>query len=123
MGATMCCADRSVKAEEALYEPLKIKYDMQKIFGIDNYRELEETECDAKYKNKYEMESNLPLIKLSLTDKFRKDRKMFPTFDKELENQKSVVVEKAKNNTILCRGYFPNQACDIDFFLRSSFDL
>ena len=48
---------------------------------------------------------------------------MFPTFDSSNPKNKVVSVEKSKNMTILCRGYFPGQASDIDFFLRSSLEL
>ena len=56
MGAAgACCADaRSNDLDQNNFGLLKIKWTNQKIFGIDNYLELEEQDCAPQFKNKYE---------------------------------------------------------------------
>ena len=70
MGAMACaCAgdrkqDETVVLQEA---PLNISWSNQRIFSIENYEELGEVECEAKYKNLYEIRANLDLTKSNLT--------------------------------------------------------
>ena len=69
MGAACACSGKERKQdnasmndlqeEELVSRPLEFKWNNQKIFGLDDYLELEETECDAKFKNIHETEGNL----------------------------------------------------------------
>ena len=77
--ACACAGDRKQEDTIVLQEaPLNILWPNQRIFSIENYEELGEVECEAKYKNVHEVRANLELTKSNLIHFFNSQLDRFP---------------------------------------------
>ena len=129
--ACACAGDRKQEDTIVLQEaPLNITWPNQRIFSIENYEELGEVECEAKYKNAHEVRANLELTKSNLIHFFKSQLDRFPRHNPQ-QDQRSIISKKLRtpdslkkeNPTILVRMIFANQANNIHHFLRACFDL
>ena len=133
MGAMACACAGDRKNEDTVIlneSPLNIQWQNQRIFSIENYEELDEVECEAKYKNVYEVRANLELTKSNLTDFFKSQLTRFPRHNPQ-HDERSIICKsirtpdslRKENPTILVRMIFANQANNVHHFLRACFDL
>ena len=117
--ACACAGDRKDGESNVIEIALDIKWENVRIVGVEQYQELGEEECDAMYKNKFEVASNLELTKSNLTKFFLdQSRQLFPTYNPLQDNRAINCIAlrspnltlNAENPTIMVRMVFANQA-------------
>ena len=114
MGAAYCCAGQRdhIMFEDIDSGPLEIRISNDQIFGIENYMELEDIECEAKYKNEHEVNGSLALKRSNLMAFYKRQIKAFQKYDPNsienitVEEKKTPVGLQSQYKTILVRMRF-----------------
>ena len=97
MGAVCACSEeKRIETNSLLYYPLEFFDENETIFGVQGYKELEETECADLYKNVHERQSGVRLTVSGLTTMFKTQVKAFSKFMPRVSN-KLITVESVQN--------------------------